>query len=254
MQPYQQYPQYPAQQPYQQQPYGGYGAYGSYGPQTFGGQQPYPMYEPESRRRGPLTALLVVGVIVLLIVMAGGGALLVSRLHLSTANATSTATATATVPAGFKSYTDPGGNFRLVVPADWSTQTPQTSQSLHQTVFASPDNTALLTVASYDATFDQSSFGASEKAIFTGMSTGGGGPGTYSHLQGPTTVSLGGENWSQVSADVLLQHGITLHTVVLLANHAGHAYFIAYAAKPANFNNLNAKDFQTMTHSFAFSK
>lgn len=250
MQPYQ---QYPAQQPYGG--YSGYGGYGGYGPQIYGGQQPYPMDEPEVRSRNPLTAVLIVGIVILLIAMAGGGALLVSRMRAASANISASATATPTVPAGFITYTDPGGAFQLYVPKDWTTQPPSsTTQSPYTTLFENSDEKGVLTIASISGTFDQSALSASEKSVFEGMSTGGGGPGTYSHLQGPTTVSLGGEHWSQESADVAVAHGTTLHAVVLLANHAGHAYVIAYAAIPANFKSLDTKDFQIMLQSFKFLK
>lgn len=247
MQPYQQYPA--------QQPYGGYSGYGAYGPQTYGGQQPYPMDEPEAHSRNPLAAVLTVLVVILLIAVAGGGALLLLRLHANTP-ATASATATpAAVPAGFKTYTDPGGAFQLYVPKDWTTQPPSsTTQSPYTTLFENSDETGVLTIASISGTFDLSTLSASEKSVFEGMSTGGGGPGTYSHLQGPTTVSLGGEHWSQESADIVVAHGTTLHAVVLLANHAGHAYVIAYAATQASFKSLDTKDFQVMVQSFKFLK
>lgn len=271
VQPYQQYTpqqpyqQYTPQQPYQQYPsqepygayggYGGYGPYSSYGPQTFSGQQPYGMGEPEARSRHPLTAVLIVGVVILFIAMAGGGALLVSRMHSASANTPGTATATPAVPVGFKTYTDPGGAFKLFVPTDWSTQTPNTTtQSPYSTVFANPDETGVLTVASFNGTFNQSTLATSEKSVFVGMSRGGGGPGTYSHLQGPTTLSLAGEKWTQETADVAVANGTTLHAVVLLANHAGHGYAIAYAAKQTSFKSLDTKDYQVMVHSFAFLK
>lgn len=262
-QPYQQYPsqetyqQYPIQQPY--------GSYGAYGPQMFGGQQPYPvpMDEPEPHSRSPLTALLTGGIVILVIAMAGGAALLVSQLHAASANtlpsaaATATATAAPTVtptpgpPAGFITYTDPGGSYQVFMPSDWTLETPPSSATT-ATMFVSPDGAGAFLIGRYSAAVSQSMFSASEKTFFSDFSTKEGGPGTYSNLQGPSTVSLAGEHWVQESADVPVRNGITLHLVLLLANHAGHAYLIAYIAYPTDFNRLNKQDFQPIEHSFKF--
>lgn len=256
-------PMYPPESEYQPAPAPGYPAYPGY-PTTpaYPSTPLYPMASapgypaspfapapaaPAPRRSHAMAWTIGSIAIALVVILAVvGGVLAVRRLGPQIAH--DAATATATVPANFTVYTDTHGQFRLNVPTGWSTTT-QTDF----TGFASPSDDADFAISTVGVTLTPSDMQSSADEFFKAADSGGGGNGTYSNLQGPTSVTVGGTTWTREEADLAVKGG-TLHAVVLITNHGSGAFLLAYAAFSDVFASTDSNAFQPMLNSFQFLK
>lgn len=254
----------------------GYGAQPTYpmgvpAPQGYPGYPSYSGYpgyaaDPQAqsappRGKGGLALLFAaIGVVALLVVIVGGLYAFRTALastHKAITSATTTATIalptpTATLPAGFSLYTDPSGAFQIDQPMDW-TRSVSNSGSNDYTLWVSKEQTADIVVGYGPGTASSSEISTAVTSTFKQVSTSAGGDGSYTHLVGPTSVLMAGENWTQEAADISV-HGVTVHGVVLAANHNGNFNLIAYFGQKSDFSSLDSHTFQPMLHSFMFLK
>lgn len=219
-------------------------------PMASGPGYPVPPYAPAAPapRRSHALAWTIGSVAIALVVILAvvGGVLAVKRLGPQIAHQ---ATATATVPANFTAYTDTHGLYRLNVPVGWSTTTES-----DVIVFGSPSHDAAFEVTSVNITMSADEMSATEQGFFKGADSGAGGNGTYSNLQGPTTVTIAGATWTREAADLTVKDGATFHAVVLIANHGSGALLVAYLAPSEHFASADSSAFQPMLNSFQFLK
>lgn len=236
----------------------GYPGYSSYSGYPGYADAPQPQSAPPKGRGGLALLFAAIGVVALLVVIVGGLYAFRTALastHRATASATTTATVslptpTATLPAGFSLYTDPSGAFQLDQPTSW-TRTDSTSGTSNDTLWVSKEQTADIVVGDTPGTVSSTDMPTAETSTFKQVSTSAGGSGSYSHLSGPTSVLMAGEDWTQEAADITV-HGVVLHGVVMAANHNGNFYLIAYFGLKSDFAALDSHTFQPMLHSLTF--
>jgi hypothetical protein len=209
---------------------------------------------------GWVVPLLIV--LILLVLAGGGGAVFaLTRGGASTASgtptatATTAATATSTVPSappGFTTFVDPAGDYSLAIPQDWSTTTTTTPSGSKEIGFTSSSLPSVALEVEYlsNVPLDGQQNTVSS-AFFNNVASQS--HGTVSNRQGPTSVSLAGETWSQYTGDLSLS-GQTLHIVLLIAGHAGSTAFVAYLAPKNSFSSDDSQYFQPMLQSFTFLK
>jgi hypothetical protein len=248
LQPYQGGPAYPTQPGYAQYPQGG---------------APYaPPAAPSApaKRRWPVIVGVVLAVILVLCV--AGGAIAYAGLNKfagkvsigvsqtetalasdsSSATSTPVTTATPAIPSDFTPYTDSAAGFSIAYPNTW-----QKSKSGNDVLLVDPYEAADMVIGSVNANIPQSDINSTESQFFKSAAGGG----SYSNLQGPTTVTYAGESWTEESADIT-SSSQTLHAVVLVANHGSRAYVIGYLSAKSSFATMDAQDFQPMLNSFTF--
>lgn len=221
------------------------------------GYPPAPVPPRARSRKGLAIGLGIAGAVLVLLCAAAVGLALtrgmlpitaLSGVSRSTPGPTSTPapTPTATVPAGFKSYTDPGGSYQLDIPESWGT-----TNKDNAVLFLQVSPPAYFIIANQSAPFSASDIATNEAEFFHSMSTGAGGSGSYTIVQKATIVTVGSEIWTQETADVNVRQG-AIRASVLITNHNGMAYLIGYAAARSDFASANAKDFQPIVQSFRF--
>lgn len=165
---------------------------------------------------------------------------------------TPSATATPTVPSGFTVYKDPGGYYQVDYPSTWKTSA--VSGGNAGTLFDAPDKSAdFLVEYITGTTVTSSDISQVTQAYFSNVSKSAGGNGTYTHIQGPSQVIIGGTSWTKEEADVNIGAGNSpLHAVILIADHSNTAYILAYAAP--DFTAAQSQYFSTMLNSFTLLK
>lgn len=223
--------------------------------------QPYPggpgvAPQPNAPRRNRAAIFGIIGGVVLLAcVLACLGGLYFTRgvagkistsIRATLTARPATATATASMPVGFASFTDPGGYYRLNAPTAWKATSTSTYSG-----WLSSSPIAEVAIASASGSPTSSDIQNAIGQTLKSFSTGAGGSGSYTTTQGPTTVSLAGESWTQEAADVGVK-GVTLHSVVMGATHNGRFYIILYVAPKDTFDTTDTQSFQPMLNSFTF--
>jgi hypothetical protein len=221
----------------------------------YGPQEPQPE-EPSGRGRIAIANLIIVALILALVVASAAmlltshrspGAPVAYATHTPAPAATPTITPTPapTVPAGFRAFQDPAGNYQFDVPENWI------SISQLPVMFAAPDHSAIFAIASDNKTYTGQEIADNENAFFASMSQSAGGSGSYWNVQGPAQIALAGETWTKESATVSIQGG-SVQAVVLMANHGANAFLIGYYATPSSFSGNDTRTFQPMLATFEF--
>lgn len=227
------------------QGHAGYGA---------GGVDPQTQSAPPKRRSSLPLIFTGIGALALVVLVLGGWyAYHVTRIPAAVTSAKATATAptpaptpTATLPPGFSLYADPAGDYRVDQPTSWTR-----SVSNGDAVWVSGEQGGDIVIGHVSGTATNDEIVSTESSTFKEISLSAGGNGSYDHLEGPTSIPLAGETWTQEAADMTI-HGVVLHTVVIIANHNGSAYIIAYAGLKNDFSSLDSHTFYPMLLSFTF--
>lgn len=261
------YPAYPPQYPYPY-PYG-YPAQPAPGtvPLPGAGQPPLVIQqatEVARQRQRRRRWLLIGGGILAAVLVLGVVGLVLSQINASHSASVSTPTPLPTVqaPAGFSVFRDPDGVFALGLPSEWE-QVASKSTDVSMAQFGAKSQSATLSIQ-YTDNFTATELQNSEAMLTT--LPGSVRDGVLSNKSQPSNVSLAGESWSQVSAD--LQYSgdsgpVTMHVVALTATHNAtlsasdsvqYLVSILYMAPASTFDSLNAKDFQPALNSFIFEK
>ena len=236
--------------PYQAGYPAGYPAYPAY--QGYGGLAPDTVSLPARRGRLPLLIATIGGVALLACVVLSLVALHAAQAPAGKAAVSAQATATPTprptptLAAGFSRFTDPSGNYQINQPTSW-TQSMASGDSL----WVNPAKVADIVIGQGTGNATNADITLAETNGFKQFSTGAGGDGSYTNFQGPTSVSMAGETWTQESADIPF-HGITMHAVMTAAVHNQRLYIIGCFAPKNTFASLDAQTFQPMVRSFYF--
>lgn len=215
-----------------------------------GSPSTFPPSEPEPER-GWVAPLIIVLIIV--IVMGSGGAVYALTRGTSSATSPGAPAATATnlptvtptplrLPAGFVTYTDPAGNFRIFAPDGWQTQ-----PSAPFVDFSSQADLAELS-AGYEPSTSGPLDVELDAALSDIVSTDGG---TLVNRQSPTKATLGGEDGTEVAGD-WRKNGYSFHIVLIGATHKDGIGLVAYLAPQNAFTGIDDRFFHTMIESFTF--
>ena len=181
---------------------------------------------------------LIIGIVVVLLVIIVGGVLAFALLKKgpnttgtngTSATATPKATATQAVPSGFQQFSN--SNFSVIYPQAW---TAKASSSGEQFTSASGQ------IFEVDITS-----GGSDPSVFDSAYCGVIGKVTA----GPTTVTIGGEKWTQEECQD--QDG-TLDSVVEAVAHNGNLFSIAYLSLIDTIQTDKTQFYQPMEQSFKF--
>lgn len=212
-----------------------------------------PAAPPKARSHKPVWVALgiALAVIVLLVALALTRNLLPlsapSGVSRSTATVAHAVTPTATVPLGFVVYTNSSKTYQIIIPADWSGG----DSNGVTTIIGSIGASVYVQIARRDTPISGADTAVAEKAYFDSVSTSAGGSGAYTIVEKATPVTLAGETWTKETADVSVK-GETLRAAILIANHNGGAYLIAYSTTRSDFAKVDAEDFEPMLQSFEF--
>lgn len=208
---------------------------------------------PKARSHKPvwITLGVALAVIILLVALALTRNLLPvstpSGVSRSTATVAPAVTPTATVPLGFTVYTNSSKTFQITIPDDWAGD----DSNGVTTIFGSIGASVYVQIARRDTSISGADTAVEESAYFHSVSTSAGGSGAYTIVQKATPVTLAGETWTKETADVSVK-GETIRAAILLTNHDGGAYLIAYSTARSYFSKVDAEDFQPMLQSFRF--
>lgn len=181
---------------------------------------------------------LIIGIVVVLLVLIVGGILGVVLLKKgpntpgttgTSATATPKATATQAVPSGFKQFSNT--DFSVIYPQDWTAK--------------SSSNGEQFTSASGQIFEVDITSGGSDASVFDDAYCGVIGKVTA----GPTTVTIGGEQWTQEECQD--QDG-TLDSVVEAVAHNGNLFSIAYLSLIDTIQTDKTQFYQPMEQSFKF--
>jgi hypothetical protein len=190
----------------------------------------------------------------LLLVIAALAALIgTGQLHLGSfgpqAQAVPTPTVTATSAPAFQTYKDPSGLYSLRVPPAWGNAQNQTA-SYTLVSFVDPTENDYFQIETPSEP-SASSAQALDDAFLGTLAQGS----ALGNRQGPQTVQVGGETWTQESGDAsptINGQPRALHAVVLCTTHAGHTVIVLYDAPAASFAAADSTAFQPMLASFTF--
>ena len=220
------------------------------------GYPPAPV-PPRARSRKSLWIGLGIALAVIVLLCAGGVAVVLTRNLLpvsapsgvarSTATAALAVTPTATVPLGFVVYTNSSKTYQIIIPQDWSGD----DSNGVTTIIGSIGASVYVQIAGRDTPISGADTAVQESAYFHSVSTSNGGLGAYTIVEKATPVTLAGETWTKETADVSVK-GETLRAAILIANHNGGAYLIAYSTARSYFSKVDVEDFQPMLQSFEF--
>jgi hypothetical protein len=205
-----------------------------------------------------LLSLAVLGVLVLVLKVP---ALPLRSAPLPTPTATPTATPTITLslPAGFTAYADAGGLYTLGYPDTWTKLDSTSGGSSTPTIIGAGAGFGLVlfadasTGATFGIEYVQLSYPGGPAAFDDVMFQSFASNGTVANQQVNTTVSIGGESWTQESGDVT-SAGTTQHIVTAAVSHGDYTIGILYYAPAGSFDAVNSASFQTMLSSFTFLK
>ncbi len=218
----------------------------------YGGQAPDTVALPARRGRWPLLFAAIGGVALLACVIVSLFALHAAQASVgkaavsAQATATPTPRATPTLASGFSRFTDPAGNYQINQPKSWTQ-----SMASGDSVWVNPAKVADIVIGQVAGNATNADITVAEASSFKQFSTGAGGDGSYNNFQGPTSVSMAGETWTQESADIPF-HGITMHGVLIASVHHQRLYIIGRFAPKNSFASLDAQTFQPMVRSFYF--
>jgi serine/threonine protein kinase len=190
---------------------------------------------PKHRRTG---LIIMLGLLALVLVVGGIGLALVKVLQPGSSASTGhhAPTPTPTIPPGFRLYTDPNHTFRIIYPSSWQQQpSPLGSDGME---FDGPRSQMFTAINEGSA--QPGDVGATNDNFCTG----------YSGATNPqTTVTIGGQRWSQEACDAFLGlgHGVSESIV-----YKGNLYLLVYTDEPESFNSDNTQYFARMEQSFTF--
>lgn len=185
---------------------------------------------------------LIIGIVVVLLVLIIGGILGVVLLRKgsntpgttgTSATATPKATATQAVPSGFQKFSN--SDFSVVYPQAWTAKASGTGEqftSASGQIFEVDVNQGTGSANNAAAAFDD----------------------TYCSIignvtAGPTTVTIGGEQWTQEECQ---DKDGTLASVVEAVAHNGNLFSIAYLSLLDTFQTDKTQFYQPMEQSFKF--
>lgn len=223
-----------AQHPYDQYSQDPYAPHDSYG---------YGRAEAPEPRRGFNLMLPVVLVLVLLLVV-GGGAYAFSRLPRRIASVGSATPTPATTV-----YSDDTAHIHFAYPSGWVTSGGVNSKDGFEAY--SPDQKTIMVVGSSNVTVDKTAAADAGLNFLAHADAANGGK--ITNKQGPANVSLVGETWVREGGDFTFQSE-AFHGVVLVTNHGGRFYMLAFLSTPNTFSANDTRYFQPMMKSFAFIK
>lgn len=181
----------------------------------------------------------------------------------SSTQATATPTSTPDVPTATPALTvfSAPGLYQVSYPQGWLIQQRNTPPKTYYALLAAPSGGASVNIEAQQAT-DAPALDVLDQQFIDALAQPGATP---TPVGAPLVVSVGGEQWTQLTADVTLhvasgQPAQYARVIALSARHGDYVYTIvclapsssAAAAEPA-FTTANATYFQPLLASFAFA-
>ncbi len=146
------------------------------------------------------------------------------------------------IPASYTQFTDAAAGYSVAYPNTWTR-----SASGGGVTIVDLDSGDNLIILALDGAASPSDINAQLTSFLAGSANGG----ALSDIQGPTTLALAGEVWTQESATISSQGQVVLQ-VALATNHGAKEYVIGYTAPKASFTSVNNAYYQPILQTFTF--
>jgi len=255
---------------------GGYGQYGQgygYWQDPASGYQgmhvsPWeaPAAPPRRSRAGMVIRVITLLTVLTLVAVSAAFAVLSARnlhsspQHPSTASSSHPLPRTLpSLPSGFTRYTDKGNHFSIGIPSGFEPAPGEkTTAGLSAVTLEDTTMGALCTLGWQPAlgkTATQQDARAALEDDWKQLSRGLPAGGTLTRTPGSANISIGGQVWTQESADATLPVGETqaLFRVVLdVTAHGNAIYLIGFLSLGSQYDSLDQQYFQPMRETFAF--
>lgn len=213
--------------------------------------------DDEARRRRPWVAISIVALIVVLLAVALTAVFLTSPQSGGPATSAKTTpttapTATATPVSSLPTLTfTKAGLYRLNYPAAWLVNQRNVAGG-SVVVFSGQQSAGVnpaINIQVIPATESPADMATRDRDVLTAAANSG----SVRNQTSPTSVTVGGQTWTALTADLTL-NGTTqsVHMVVLSVAHGQNVYSVTYFATPADFASENTAAFQPALTSFTF--
>jgi hypothetical protein len=253
--------------------YGQYGqGYGYWQDPASGYQGAYlspweaPAVTPRRSRAGMVIRVITLLTVLALVAVSAAFAVLSARnLHSPPQHPSTTSSShplprtLPSLPSGFTRYTDKGNHFSIGVPSGFAPAPGEkTTAGLSAVTLEDPTMGAFCLLGWQPAlgkTATQQDARAALEDDWKQLSAGLPAGGTLTRTPGSANISIGGQVWTQESADATLPVGETqaLFRVVLdVTAHGNAIYLIGFLSLSSQYDSLDQQYFQPMRDTFAF--